>query len=91
MEVIDIMILGIRNREDVDPRVLEIEAARRAALLNTIVRSFRNPNNAFAWVVITWTLSFLIISAFTGVQASVALSCVLAVVLAGYRRRYCIE
>ena len=58
------MMSRIRNDEDVDPRVLEVEAACRSRVLTKLTESFSNPEDTFAWMVISWTLSFLFISIF---------------------------
>lgn len=84
-------ILRSRNPEDVDPRVLEIETAYRNGVLATLHLSFQDPNDTFAWLVITWTLSFIILSMFTSIQLSVVLSILNAVLLGRYRKQYCVE
>ena len=85
------MNFGMCNREELDPRVIEVKYATRTALVNRISRSFRDPGDAFAWMILTWTLSFLITSAFTGLVASVLISCVVAVIYVRYRRKLCTE
>ncbi len=84
-------ILRSRNPDDIDPRVLEIETAYRNGILATLHSSFRNPNDTFAWLVITWTLSFIIISMLTSIQISVVLSILSAVLLGRFRKQYCVE
>ncbi len=85
------MMSRIRNHEDVDPRVLEFEAACRSKVLTKLTESFRNPEDTFAWMVISWTLSFLFISIFNAIQSSVLLACIVAVALMTYRKKYCIS
>lgn len=84
------IMLRSRNHEDVDPRVLEVEAAFRSEVLTKLAASFRDPNDTLAWIVISWTLSFLMISIFDAVQASALLACPVVVALMAYRRRLCL-
>ena len=84
------MMFRIRNHEDVDHRALEIEVAYQSRVLTKLTESFRNPDDTFAWVIITWTLSFLFISIFDAIQASVLLACLAVVALMTYRKKYCI-
>jgi hypothetical protein len=85
------MMLRTRNYEEVDPRVLEVEVACRSKVLTKLTESFSNPEDTLAWMVISWTLSFLVISIFNAIQSSALLACFVAVALMTYRKKYCIS
>jgi hypothetical protein len=84
------MMSRIRNHEDVDPRVLEVEAALRSRVLTKLTESFSDPDNTFAWMIISWTLSFIFISFFDAIQSSALLACLVTAALMAYRKKYCV-
>jgi hypothetical protein len=79
------------NSEDIDPRILEIQQAHKSQLLHKLRTSFRDPNDMFAWIILSWTLSLLVLSPFAGLGTDLVLASLISFLMAGFRQRYCID